>query len=1166
MSLSAENQRRMARAVVRARALVAADARLGQSLPSRADFERVVAGRTSIEIVEAAALTYAERPALGRRRVVRGEALPELETFTYAELWLRVQRLASGLRASGVAEGDLVLLIGFSTVDHFVAELACHYLAAVSVPLAKSIAEDELGAIAAQCQATTLCCSADVVAELAARIAAAPQAFAALARAIVLDAGEDDQRVEVRGVEVLTCAACEERGRRAGLFPPVVPGGSAASPGGDDRLLSLVYTSGSTGEPKGAMFGERAWRARWATLPFGELLELPMVSLVFLPQNHMGGRNALANSWKLGGLAYLTHASDLSTLFEDLKLVRPTYLHLVPRLSEQLYQHYQRELARAGGAGAEAAAATASATATATASEAILAEMREQLLGGRLLLALTASAPTPPEVLAFVQRAFDIPVVNVFAGTEYGQLFVDGKVNRQNVLEHELVSAPELGYSIDDRPYPRGELWVRTARGITSYFKNEAATRALRDERGFLRTGDIFEQRGPDELVWIDRRNNVQKLAQGEFVNIGRLEALFSAGSPRFQQIYLHADSRRAYLAAVVVPADPAASEEQLRAELARVGAAHQLAAYEVPRLVLVEPAPFTRENGLLTSLGKLARPKLKQRYAAALEERYRAAEARQAAPASAEAAASGEAAPARLAEAVAAVLGLPAAQLELARSFRELGGDSLAAHALRARLAAAGVSLSLGKLLRSSLAELMRELAAPAPAALPSFAAVHGAQAVALAAAELRLARFGAPLPLLSRAAPPRHVLLTGATGYLGRFLCLSLLERAAEHGAERGDRVVCLVRGGDEEQARARLAACYGAASAPLAQRFAALAEHLVVVAGELEAPRFGLSEERYQELADDVGRVVHAAALVNHALPYAQLFDANVAGSAEVFRFCASRRIKRCAFVSTHSLSLALLGARALAREEDDLRRLGDGWRLDDAAAPHGDGYRASKWAGEVLAADLATSYGAPVDIFRCSLILPPARARGQLHQDDFFIRLVTSVVQTGLVPASFYAAGAAARPHLDGLPVDFLAEAIAAIVGEPPASQPTAGPTVYHAINPHDDGVSLDTVMRRLELRGYPISRIEDHATWFARFTAALAALPEAARAASSLPIAAQWRQPLDADRRRRVSAERFHARVRALRPGGALDIPRLDAELLELYLDDLVAAGLVPPPR
>lgn len=1150
MSLSAENQRRMERAAARARALVAADARLGQSLPSRADFERVVAGRTSIEIVEAAALTYAERPALGRRRVVRGEALPELETFTYAEIWQRVQRLASGMRASGVAEGDLVLLIGFTTVDHFVAELACHYLAAVSVPLAKSIAEEELAAIAAQCEATTLCCSAEVLAELAARVGAAPRAFAALARAIVLDAGEDEQRVAVRGVEVLTCAACEERGRRAGLFPPVVPGGGAAAPGEDDRLLSLVYTSGSTGEPKGAMFGERAWRARWATLPFDELLELPMVSLVFLPQNHMGGRNALANSWKLGGLAYLTHASDLSTLFEDLKLVRPTYLHLVPRLSEQLYQHYQRELARAGGAE------------PASASEAILAELREQTLGGRLLLALTASAPTPPEVLAFVQRAFDIPVVNVFAGTEYGQLFVDGKVNRRNVLEHLLVSAPELGYSVDDRPYPRGELWVRTARGITSYFKNEAATRALRDERGFLRTGDIFEQRGPDELVWIDRRNNVQKLAQGEFVNIGRLEALFSSGSPRFQQVYLHADSRRAYLAAVVVPADPAAAEDELRAELARVGAAHQLAAYEVPRLVLVEPAPFTRENGLLTSLGKLARPKLKQRYTAALEERYRAAEARQAEPLSDEAPGAGEAAPARLAEAVAAVLGLPVAQLELARSFRELGGDSLAAHALRARLAAAGVSLSLGKLLRSSLAELMGELAggAPAPAALPSFAAIHGAQAVALAAAELRLACFGAPLPLLTGAAPPRDVLLTGATGYLGRFLCLALLERAAEHG----DRVVCLVRGGDDRQARARLAACYGAASAPLAQRFAALAEHLVVVAGELEAPRLGLSEERYRQLADDVGRVVHAAALVNHALPYAQLFDANVAGSAEVFRFCASRRIKRCAFVSTHSLSLALLGERALAGEDDDLRRLGDGWRLDDAAAPHGDGYRASKWAGEVLAADLATSYGAPVDVFRCSLILPPARARGQLHHDDFFIRLVTSAVQTGLVPASFYAGGAAARPHLDGLPVDFLAEAIAAIVGEPPPP-PTGGPTVYHAINPHDDGVSLDTVMRRLELRGYPISRIEDHATWFARFTAALAALPAAARATSSLPIAAQWRQPLDADRRRRVSAERFHARVRALRPGGALDIPRLDAELIDLYLDDLVAVGLLPSP-
>ncbi len=109
MSLSAENAIRMERAVARSRQLLAADAALASSTPSRAAFERVAAARTSIEIVEAAAILYAERPALGARRVVRGRVTEEIETWTYAAIWRRVQRLAAGLRSGGVAAGDLVL-------------------------------------------------------------------------------------------------------------------------------------------------------------------------------------------------------------------------------------------------------------------------------------------------------------------------------------------------------------------------------------------------------------------------------------------------------------------------------------------------------------------------------------------------------------------------------------------------------------------------------------------------------------------------------------------------------------------------------------------------------------------------------------------------------------------------------------------------------------------------------------------------------------------------------------------------------------------------------------------------------------------------------------------------------------------------------------------------
>ncbi len=79
------------------------------------------------------------------------------------------------------------------------------------------------------------------------------------------------------------------------------------------------------------------------------------------------------------------------------------------------------------------------------------------------------------------------------------------------------------------------------------------------DADGFYRTGDIVAEVGPDQLVYLDRRNNVLKLSQGEFVTVSKLEAVFG-GSPLVRQIYVYGNSARAYLLAVVVPTEDALS------------------------------------------------------------------------------------------------------------------------------------------------------------------------------------------------------------------------------------------------------------------------------------------------------------------------------------------------------------------------------------------------------------------------------------------------------------------------------------------------------------------------------------------------------------------------------------------------------------------------------
>src|SRR5262249_48374842 len=147
-------------------------------------------------------------------------------------------------------------------------------------------------------------------------------------------------------------------------------------------------------------------------------------------------------------------------------------------------------------------------------------------------------------------------------------------------------------------------------------------------------------------------------------------------------------------------------------------------------------------------------------------------------------------------------------------------------------------------------------------------------------------------------------------------------------------------------------------------------------------------------------------------------------------------------------------------------------------------------------------------------RPGMILADSRYTGQLNVPDIFTRLLFSVVATGIAPRSFYMANGSGiegqRPHYEGLPVDFLADAIAAIGAQHGNSFDT-----YNTTNPHDDGISLDTFVDWIIAAGYPIERIDDYADWLIRFEMAMRALPERQRAQSVLAVLDVYRQPMPA---------------------------------------------------
>jgi fatty acid CoA ligase FadD9 len=223
-------------------------------------------------------------------------------------------------------------------------------------------------------------------------------------------------------------------------------------------------------------------------------------------------------------------------------------------------------------------------------------------------------------------------------------------------------------------------------------------------------------------------------------------------------------------------------------------------------------------------------------------------------------------------------------------------------------------------------------------------------------------------------------------------------------------------------------------------------------------------------------------------------------------------------------------------------------------------YANGYANSKWAGEVLLREANELCGLPVSVFRCDMILAHTRYRRQLNVSDMFTRLILSLLVTGIAPQSFYenrGTGRRARAHYDGLPVDFITEAITTIGAPPPG-----GYRSFDVMNPYDDGVSLDVFVDWLIRAGHNIQRIDDYDEWLTRFQTALTGLPERQRQHSVLPLLHAFRQPEKPIRGAAAPTDVFHAAVRAAKVGPDKDIPHITAQLIDKYADDLRQLGLL----
>jgi len=414
--------------------------------------------------------------------------------------------------------------------------------------------------------------------------------------------------------------------------------------------------------------------------------------------------------------------------------------------------------------------------------------------------------------------------------------------------------------------------------------------------------------------------------------------------------------------------------------------------------------------------------------------------------------------------------------------------------------------------------------------------------------AAKLRLEAYFSPEELATVAAraaspaprpPSAGVFLTGANGFLGRFIALEILDRLP-----LGGRLYALVRAPNQSAARTRLLEAYGHDSALQNLLGGRLQTgQLFVLAGDLTLPKLGLAPETYDRLCREADCIIHNAAIVDHVLGYRALFAPNVMGTVEIIRLALASRARTINYVST-------IAARP---------------QKDEGESRIAAGYSATKWASEILLKELSERSGIPVRIYRPSYVIAHTQMPGQINPQDTLTRLLHGIATTSLAPRSFYAQGRSTRnSSYDGYPVDFVARLIATL-SMAEASQPEY--VAYNLVNPQGDG-NLDNIADWVASAGYPVHKMDDYGAWFRAFSGRLNALSRSQRQRSLLPLLHAWERPRapGGPNYDTQSFRRDMAKISQAAKAQALDPPQISEHFIHKCLKDMQILGMISAPQ
>ncbi|CAN8255732.1 unnamed protein product [Cochlearia groenlandica] len=592
--------------------------------------------------------TYPDVKYLGTR--VRPDGtVGEYTWMTYAETATQRQAVGSGLLYHGLYQGSCVGLYFLNRPEWLVVDHACAAYSLIPVPLYDTLGPDAVKFVVNHATLQAIFCVPQTLNTLLSFLSEIPSI-----RLIVVVGGADEHLPSLpqgSGVKIVSYQKLLSQGRSS-LHPFIPPK--------PEDIATICYTSGTTGTPKGVVLTHENFIANVAGASLVLKFSVPDIYMSYLPLAHIYERT-INILMVYSGVSVGFYQGDVLKLMDDLSVLRPTLFCSVPRLYNRIYDGIINAVKSSGAVkerlfqvayNSKKQAIINGKNPSPLWDKLIFNKMKEKL-GGRVRFMASGASPLSPDVMDFLRVCFGCAVREGYGMTETSCLIssmdegdnLPGHVGSPNpACEIKLVDVPDMNYTSEDQPYPRGEICVRGPVVFKGYYKDDEQTREIIDVDGWLHTGDIGLWLPGGRLKIIDRKKNIFKLAQGEYIAPEKIENVYTK-CKFVAQCFIHGDSFNSTLVAIVsvdpdVMKDWAASEgvkyehlgqlcndprvrKAVLAEMDKVGREAQLRGFEFAKAVTLVAEPFTLENGLLTPTFKIKRPQAKAYFAEAISNMY---------------------------------------------------------------------------------------------------------------------------------------------------------------------------------------------------------------------------------------------------------------------------------------------------------------------------------------------------------------------------------------------------------------------------------------------------------------------------------------------------------------------------------------------------------------